>query len=153
MISNPRIEAATYESDIHCPSCAEARFGQALYSRDGVTDGQGEGVTLLYGSGWEASPRGECCGACHAEISKPYCPGGYEIFELEAEDFAQAEDGSWMADATRELAPDSFSNLTDCSSLAGWYWQSCQPGCLPDGDAIGPFATEEEALADLLEDF
>lgn len=31
---------------------------------------------------------------------------------------------------------------------AGWYWWSCFPGCLPDGDPTGPFATEEEALAD-----
>lgn len=30
----------------------------------------------------------------------------------------------------------------------GWYWWSCFPGCLPDGDPMGPFATEAEALAD-----
>ena len=30
----------------------------------------------------------------------------------------------------------------------GWFWQSCFPGCLPDSDPIGPFDTEEEALAD-----
>jgi hypothetical protein len=29
-----------------------------------------------------------------------------------------------------------------------WYWWHCFPGCLPDGDPIGPFATEAEALAD-----
>ena len=34
---------------------------------------------------------------------------------------------------------------------AGWYWWPCLPGCLPEGDPndpVGPFATEEEALAD-----
>ena len=31
---------------------------------------------------------------------------------------------------------------------AGWYWWSCFPGCLPDGEPNGPFETEEEALAD-----
>ena len=31
---------------------------------------------------------------------------------------------------------------------AGWYWQACFPGCLPDGDPIGPFDTEREAIAD-----
>jgi len=37
----------------------------------------------------------------------------------------------------------------DCRPfVAGWYWWSCFPGCLPDGDLIGPFATEAEALAD-----
>jgi hypothetical protein len=30
----------------------------------------------------------------------------------------------------------------------GWYWWSCFPGCLPDGDLSGPFDTEEEALQD-----
>jgi hypothetical protein len=31
---------------------------------------------------------------------------------------------------------------------AGWYWWSCFPGCLPDGDPVGPFDSEEDALAD-----
>ncbi len=31
---------------------------------------------------------------------------------------------------------------------AGWYWWPCFPGCLPDGEAAGPFDTEAEALAD-----
>jgi hypothetical protein len=35
---------------------------------------------------------------------------------------------------------------------AGWYWWPCFPGCLPDGDPVGPFATEAEALADAQED-
>jgi len=30
----------------------------------------------------------------------------------------------------------------------GWYWQSCFPGCLPDGEPMGPFASEAEATAD-----
>lgn len=30
----------------------------------------------------------------------------------------------------------------------GWYWQACFPGCLPDGEPCGPFATEADALAD-----
>lgn len=31
---------------------------------------------------------------------------------------------------------------------AGWYWWSCFPGCMPDGEANGPFASSNEALAD-----
>tara|TARA_R110000824_G_scaffold395209_1_gene595691 strand:+ start:305 stop:571 length:267 start_codon:yes stop_codon:yes gene_type:complete len=30
----------------------------------------------------------------------------------------------------------------------GWYWQAGFPGCLPDGEPSGPFATEAEAIAD-----
>ena len=29
-----------------------------------------------------------------------------------------------------------------------FYWQSAFPGCIPDSDAIGPFQTEAEAIAD-----
>jgi hypothetical protein len=34
----------------------------------------------------------------------------------------------------------------------GWYWQACFPGCLPDGDMYGPFATEQEAIEDAQDD-
>ena len=30
----------------------------------------------------------------------------------------------------------------------GWYWWACFPGCLPDGEPMGPFATEADAIAD-----
>jgi hypothetical protein len=30
----------------------------------------------------------------------------------------------------------------------GWYWWACQPGCLPDGEPIGPYGSEVEALAE-----
>ena len=29
-----------------------------------------------------------------------------------------------------------------------WYWWSCFPGCLPDGDPCGPFDTSTEAYHD-----
>lgn len=32
-------------------------------------------------------------------------------------------------------------------SEPGWYWWACVPGCLPDSEPYGPFATEAEALA------
>lgn len=34
---------------------------------------------------------------------------------------------------------------------AGWYWWSCFPGCLPDGEPNGPFETEALAEADAQE--
>lgn len=53
-------------------------------------------------------------------------------------------------------APDHallYSIVTggDMIQAEGWYWWSCFPGCLPDSDPIGPFATEAEALADARE--
>ena len=35
-----------------------------------------------------------------------------------------------------------------CITGAGFYWQACFPGCIPDGDAIGPFDSETAAIAD-----
>ena len=31
---------------------------------------------------------------------------------------------------------------------AGWYWWPCFPGCMPDGDPVGPFESEDAALED-----
>jgi hypothetical protein len=28
----------------------------------------------------------------------------------------------------------------------GWYWWACSPGCVPDSDAYGPFASSRQAL-------
>jgi len=30
---------------------------------------------------------------------------------------------------------------------AGFYWWSCFQGCLPNGDPVGPFVTEKDAIA------
>ena len=30
----------------------------------------------------------------------------------------------------------------------GWYWWPCFPGCLPDGDPVGPFDSAAEANED-----
>lgn len=35
----------------------------------------------------------------------------------------------------------------------GFYWQACFPGCLPDCPPMGPYETEDEALADAQEPF
>jgi hypothetical protein len=35
----------------------------------------------------------------------------------------------------------------DCRGT-GWYWQACFPGCLPDGDPVGPYKTERDAQDD-----
>lgn len=39
----------------------------------------------------------------------------------------------------------------DIDYAPGWYWWSCFPGCLPDGDQNGPFPTAEGAYLDATE--
>ena len=31
---------------------------------------------------------------------------------------------------------------------AGWYWVACYPGCLPDGEPVGPYDSSLEAYDD-----
>lgn len=66
--------------------------------------------------------------------------------------------GQAYSDPSRELDPYSLPDIEiwhsdDYPHCAqglgeGWFWWSCFPGCLSDGDPNGPFETEEEALAD-----
>lgn len=46
------------------------------------------------------------------------------------------ESGGWVVPAEWPITRES------------WWYQFCFPGCLPDGDPVGPFATQEAALAD-----
>jgi hypothetical protein len=70
-----------------------------------------------------------------------------EIFHISAADFLNAEDGTWMREQMTQQ--DGYDTLQETAEgLAGWYWWTCLPGCLPDSEAIGPFETENEALAD-----
>lgn len=47
------------------------------------------------------------------------------------------------------LEPNSYVSDTE---EPGWYWWSCSPGCLPDGEAQGPFDTSREAYDDAHQD-
>ena len=49
-------------------------------------------------------------------------------------------------------AGDALVNEEGEPLETGYYWRPCFPGCLPGGDASGPFATAGEALADARED-
>lgn len=60
---------------------------------------------------------------------------GCEVFHHDESD---AEPGScWIGETGNPLP-------------SGWYWWSCQPGCLPDGDPNGPFDTESAAAFDAI---
>lgn len=80
-----------------------------------------------------------------------YIPKNTEIFFASAADFLTADDDTWLADRMAdELPPDPTKDDREqaANALAGWYWWSCCPGCLPDGEASGPFETELEAIQD-----
>jgi len=68
--------------------------------------------------------------------SDPHALPDVEVFYVSAEEARERNEG--VQDHEDRYEP-------------GWYWWSCFPGCLPDSDPIGPFATEAEALADAQE--
>ncbi len=72
---------------------------------------------------------------------------GYHSFHAEE---TQDEHGSlevfWSA-----FGAFCYEQCGECDgdqSAAGWYWWACFPGCLPDGEPSGPFATSRDALED-----
>jgi len=69
--------------------------------------------------------------------SDPHALPDVEVFEVD-----YGLNGDALPEAARKLPG---------SKTIGWYWWSCFPGCLPDGDPNGPFATEAEAIADAQE--
>jgi hypothetical protein len=48
--------------------------------------------------------------------------------------------------------PEFMRDEEDQPLAAGWYWWACYPGCLPDGEPMGPFETEDAALRNAHDD-
>lgn len=72
-----------------------------------------------------------------SRASDPHALPDVEVFYVTAADVVAS---GWVA-------PEDASPEDD----EGWYWWPCFPGCLSDGDPVGPFATEADALADAQE--
>jgi hypothetical protein len=68
--------------------------------------------------------------------SDPHALPDLEVF------YHNHEDAIFLVNGTHPTYLDG-----DCPGT-GWYWQACFPGCLPDGDANGPFDSADSALAD-----
>ena len=52
-----------------------------------------------------------------------------------------------MDEAINNAAPNGHEDWDKAAhELEGFYWWPCSPGCLPNGDPVGPFKTESEAL-------
>ena len=74
-----------------------------------------------------------------------------EIFEVTADEFLSAESGTWQADRLQVTALTELPAIDQAAqAIAGFYWWTCAPGCLPDSEAFGPFETAEEAEEDVI---
>ena len=67
-------------------------------------------------------------------VDDPHALANIEVWYMEAAEAVEASKGNDWED----FKP-------------GWYWRAGFPGCLPDGDPIGRFATEDEAIYDAQE--
>jgi len=73
-----------------------------------------------------------------AREGDPYALPNVEVFYMSTKEIeSYGKDSVWF-----------HADDGNCYDDEGWYWWSCFPGCLPDGDASGPFDTEADALAD-----
>jgi hypothetical protein len=63
--------------------------------------------------------------------------GSFEVFW---------HDGGHMVehDGDGDMSLDDWRD----AERAGWYWWACFPGCLPDGELCGPFASSAQAHED-----
>ncbi len=71
-----------------------------------------------------------------------------EVFHNSQQDFLTAERSTIQGQALVAAVEEGLDAMAAAAELAGWYWWSCSPGCLPDTDPVGPFDTEAIALAD-----
>lgn len=98
-----------------------------------------------------------------ARESDPYALPDIEVFELTATEVAAGnEDLVWeygkrhkfrlasMNSRVREEMLDAI--VAEEGIEGGWFWQACFPGCLPDGEPMGPYKTRKEAIAAAQED-
>jgi hypothetical protein len=96
--------------------------------------------------------------------SDTYALPDLEVFELTAREVAERDEDliyeyskrhefrlAGMNGRTREKMFDTI--IEDEGITGGWFYWFCFPGCMPDSNAIGPFASHKEALADAREQF
>jgi hypothetical protein len=61
----------------------------------------------------------------------------------------------WRMDGAtaRKRTIDDRRHGAECAEpwRAGWYWWACFPGCLPDGDPMGPFTSPTRAAEDAVD--
>lgn len=104
----------------------EAREHFASYSRDSRENygrASGEPVALLENGAIVDEINGE---PDLDAMSDALASENIEVFEVDQ----------------NEIDPDHFASETG----PGWYYWACFPGCLPDGEANGPYGTESEAI-------
>ena len=69
-----------------------------------------------------------------ADTQEPH--GSFEVFWHGGGHMAEQGDDDMALDDWRD------------PEIPGWYWHACFPGCMPDGEPVGPFAYSQQAHED-----
>ena len=73
---------------------------------------------------------------------------GYHQFQTDGKGYYGSFEVFWVAIGTIDNWNEDLDEGSDSKYEVGWYWWACFPGCLPDGDPLGPFDTSKEAWED-----
>jgi hypothetical protein len=95
--------------------------------------------------------------------SDPYALPDVEVFQLTAAEVAELDDDSIsefmhrpefrlasMNSRARGAMIDAM--IEELGITGGWFYQFCLPGCLPDSEPYGPYATAAEARQAAIDD-
>jgi hypothetical protein len=90
----------------------------------------------------------------------PHALPDVEVFQLTAREYAEGDSNSemieeWLRKPQYRLATMNsktrdamFDAMIEEEGIeGGWFYWFCFPGCMPEGDAIGPYKTRQEAIA------
>lgn len=95
-------------------------------------------------------------GALRPEEAKTFndFEGHHRFVNEDGEEFGSLEI-FWANQDDLDLTALDYEALDDGEEpmSPGWYWWPCFPGCLPDGEAMGPFSSSRDARDDAREDF
>ena len=72
----------------------------------------------------------------------PYALPDGEVFKMTRNEMTlYGKESCWYNDDDKEWLE------------SGWYYWHCLPGCLPDGEPIGPFGSKSQAIRDARDDY
>lgn len=159
-------DAVVYDGACYCCGCLEkACKAPEGYEHQQVTLDSDEVSPIFADSEWDSYPVCCYCGEIHDYIS--LTDDGWiaeaerqhaEIFHVPAGEFVQSAnsgDGTWheeyMSNAgiTEESTAEEIQLEAD--ALAGYYVWCCLPGCMPEGEAMGPYKTKLDAAKAFLD--
>lgn len=81
-----------------------------------------------------------------ARVSDTYA--GYHQFHMEETQEPHGSFEIFWHDMNSSLAVTEDGTDEHEAWPSGWYWHACFPGCMPDGEPSGPFASSRQALED-----